>query len=184
MDLPPRVFESLVRLALEEDLGEGDVTSEGVVEAEAGAEGTIVAREEGVLAEAPVAARVFEVLDPAVEVKERAPDGRRLEPGSPILVFRGRARALLSGERTALNFLGLEIPFLGFVPEDPAVAESIGRRRPVPVSHPDAPAAVALSRLAEEVESHLDDLARSEATYAQRLTDCIAQGWGAGKNRV
>ncbi|HET6203307.1 MAG TPA: carboxylating nicotinate-nucleotide diphosphorylase [Planctomycetota bacterium] len=106
MDLPPRVFESLLRLALEEDIGGGDVTTGLAVDSAAEGVATVVARETGVLAGSPLALRVFELLDPSVEAFDRISDGTRLAAGTRILVLRGRARALLSGERTALNFLG------------------------------------------------------------------------------
>ena len=106
MDPFPRASEPLVRLALEEDLGAGDLTTEAVVDPGAQAVATIVGKEAGVLAGGPVAVRVLRALDERIEVLEAAAEGTRFGPGTRLLVLRGRARALLSGERTALNFLG------------------------------------------------------------------------------
>ena len=106
IDLPENAYDPLVSLALEEDLGDGDRTARAVIEEEAEAVGTIVAREAGVLAGIRIARRVFEILDREVRVATLLPDGTRVNPGDKALVLRGRARALLSGERTALNFLG------------------------------------------------------------------------------
>jgi flagellar biosynthesis protein FlhG len=105
-----------------------------------------------------------------------------------LVVNRARSEGQANGVAgkilgVARRFLGLELPFLGFVPEDPAVTESIARRRPVPVSHPDSPAAAALSRLAEEVETLLDARPAPERTYAERLADCLARGLAPGPAR-
>jgi nicotinate-nucleotide pyrophosphorylase (carboxylating) len=106
--LPPEAeVERVLRAALAEDLGEGgDVTSNALVPAEAHAEATLLAEQELVAAGAPLARRVFELLDPEVEELGSAADGCRLAAGGSLLRLRGRARALLAGERTALNLLG------------------------------------------------------------------------------
>ena len=95
-----------VRAALSEDLGErGDLTSEALVPAETLAVGTIHAKESGCLAGIDLAVETFRQLDPDCEVERRIEDGRRFQEGEVVLVARGRARALLAAERTALNFL-------------------------------------------------------------------------------
>ncbi len=95
---------ALVRAALAEDLGSGDVTTEAIVTAGAAARALITQKAEGVIYGLAVAEDVFRELDPDVEVRRCAPEGVWRE-GGEVLELRGLARALLSGERTALNFL-------------------------------------------------------------------------------
>jgi nicotinate-nucleotide pyrophosphorylase (carboxylating) len=98
-------IDSLVGRALAEDLGTGDVTTEATVPAGAQARATITQKEPGVTFGYAAAAAVFRRLDPHVRVKELAPEAEWRGPG-PVLEIEGAARALLSAERTALNFLG------------------------------------------------------------------------------
>ncbi len=95
---------ALVRAALAEDLGSGDVTTEATVDADAGARALITQKEPGVIYGLAVAEEVFRELDPDVEPQRRADEGVWREAGE-VLELRGAARGLLSGERTALNFL-------------------------------------------------------------------------------
>ena len=105
MSLPALLLEDIVRRALVEDLGTGDVTSEAVIPAGLEAEALVVAREPGVLAGLPVAQEVFRQVDPTVAQQTKAQDGQTLQPGDPVLYLRGKARSLLAAERVALNFL-------------------------------------------------------------------------------
>jgi len=101
------VFDAdLVRRALAEDIGRGDITTEATIPAEAVARGRIVAREAGVIAGLPVAELAFRLLDPAVRFEALVADGARVETGATLTRIEGSARALLTAERTALNFLG------------------------------------------------------------------------------
>lgn len=96
----------VVRAALDEDLGSaGDLTGKSVVPERARARAILVAREPLVVAGIPVAVEVFRALDPSVESDVRLEDGARAAAGEAVLVVRGLARALLAGERTALNLL-------------------------------------------------------------------------------
>lgn len=105
--LPRIVIEPLVRAALLEDLGRaGDVTTDSVISPEAQAQVALVAREPGVIAGTECARLAWALLDESIEVTELLPDGSRVQPGTVIGVASGPARGLLSGERTALNFLG------------------------------------------------------------------------------
>jgi nicotinate-nucleotide pyrophosphorylase (carboxylating) len=100
-------YEPIVRHALEEDLGRaGDLTTDGVVEADSQARAAFVARKPGVVAGLDVAAAAFALLDDRVRMTVERPDGAHLEAGDAIAVVDGPARAILTGERTALNFLG------------------------------------------------------------------------------
>ncbi len=104
MLLPPRHnWDWLVERALAEDLGAGDVTSAALIPAELGGAAVIEAREALVVAGLPLAADVFERLGAAFEAAVE--DGARVEPRAVVARVRGSARALLSAERTALNFL-------------------------------------------------------------------------------
>lgn len=103
----PLTYEPLLRLALAEDLGRaGDLTTDATVAPETRASGRIVARRAGSIAGLPMAGRVFALLDPAVEWEALAADGDEVEAGAPLARLAGPARALLAGERTALNLLG------------------------------------------------------------------------------
>lgn len=105
-ELDSRTLDAIVRLAIEEDVGSGDLTTDALVPPTALARARILAKEEGILAGMDAARTTFEVLDSRLEIEERLENGAALRPGTSILVLRGKARALLAGERTALNFLG------------------------------------------------------------------------------
>lgn len=105
--LPDTALDQVISAALEEDLGvAGDVTSSLTVTAEASAKADIVTRKRGALAGLTVAARVFALVDPELEVDVLANDGDVVEPGAAVLRVAGLARGVLTAERTALNFLG------------------------------------------------------------------------------
>ena len=93
-----------VALALAEDVGAGDLTA-ALIPEDARAEATVISRETAVLCGAPWFDAVFRQLDPRVAIDWRAADGDRIEPNQVLCTLRGPARALLTGERTALNFL-------------------------------------------------------------------------------
>ncbi len=96
----------LLRAALAEDVGPGDVTSSLLVPGSARARGRIVAKARGVLAGVDVARRVFEIAcDGGARVVSSAREGEGVGSGAQVLEVEGPARGLLAGERTALNFL-------------------------------------------------------------------------------
>jgi nicotinate-nucleotide pyrophosphorylase (carboxylating) len=96
----------LIAAALREDLQNvGDLTCLALIDADEQAAVYLVARQDGVLAGLPIAERVFQQLDSAVRFDARLSDGARLEPGSVVAEISGPLRSLLTGERTALNFL-------------------------------------------------------------------------------
>lgn len=98
-------LQQIVRLALGEDLGSGDVTTKLVIPKDLNLEGDFVAKASGVVAGLEVACAVFEVLDPGVTFQKILKDGDAVHKGQKIAVVKGTGRALLSGERLALNFL-------------------------------------------------------------------------------
>ncbi|MEM6910185.1 MAG: carboxylating nicotinate-nucleotide diphosphorylase [Verrucomicrobiota bacterium] len=97
--------ERLLDLALAEDLGNGDLTTEAFVPQEARSGCRIVSRGTGVLAGMEVALAVLRRLEPELEIAEKAEDGTSLRPGQIVLAAEGRTAPLLTAERTALNFL-------------------------------------------------------------------------------
>jgi nicotinate-nucleotide pyrophosphorylase (carboxylating) len=99
------VTAELVRAALEEDVGTGDVTTLATVAADARADALITQKAPGAIYGLDVAEAVFAALDPEVRCERLVQEGEWREQGGPVLSISGRARALLTGERTALNFL-------------------------------------------------------------------------------
>ena len=105
--LRPLVYEDLMRRALAEDLGQaGDITTDSIVPASREGAGEIVARVPGRVAGLEVALLAFHLLDPDTTTEVCRPDGADVEASQVLARVRGRARALLTGERTALNLLG------------------------------------------------------------------------------
>ncbi|MEP7016174.1 MAG: carboxylating nicotinate-nucleotide diphosphorylase [Verrucomicrobiota bacterium] len=94
-----------VAIAIEEDIGNGDITSEFFVPVMIQASAQIVAREKAVVAGTKIAAEVFRRIDPAIRIQIVRGDGATIASGKPIIVLNGPARSILKGERVALNFL-------------------------------------------------------------------------------
>ena len=103
--LDPALYREVVRRALAEDLGWGDVTTEATVPAELRAKGVILAKSPCVIAGLDVAAEVFQQLDPGCAFDRRRKDGDRCAPGDIVAEVEGGAAAMITAERTALNFL-------------------------------------------------------------------------------
>jgi nicotinate-nucleotide pyrophosphorylase (carboxylating) len=103
--LPAEVSES-IRRALEEDIGSGDVTTDNIVPAGASLRGRIVAKQTGVVAGIQVAQAVWRELDHRITFTPKITDGASVETRTVVAEVAGPARALLTGERVALNFLG------------------------------------------------------------------------------
>jgi nicotinate-nucleotide pyrophosphorylase (carboxylating) len=105
--LLPLLYEDVVRRALAEDLGRaGDLTTDAIVPADRPATAALVARAAGRVAGLAPALHAFRLLDPACVAEVRLPDGSDAAAGQAIARVSARARALLTGERTALNLLG------------------------------------------------------------------------------
>ena len=105
--LPRLLVTPVVAAALAEDLGRtGDLTTDAIIPADRAATVRLVSREPGVVAGLPLAELAWELLDPSVRMEVHLPDGSRVNPGDAIATIHGPARALLTGERVALNFLG------------------------------------------------------------------------------
>ncbi|MEN9535957.1 MAG: hypothetical protein RLZ22_634 [Verrucomicrobiota bacterium] len=97
--------ETLIELALAEDLGDGDVTSQYFIPADRRARAFVTARRDGVISGIELAARVFEKVDSNLEVEILIEDGSRVSAGALLLRVEGSARSILGAERTALNFV-------------------------------------------------------------------------------
>ncbi|HEY2036074.1 MAG TPA: carboxylating nicotinate-nucleotide diphosphorylase [Steroidobacteraceae bacterium] len=106
MNDTPKDLESQVTTALREDVGSGDVTAE-LVPATQKARGRVITRENAVLCGRPWVEETFRQLDPDIRLSWHAADGERITADSVIFEIAGPARAVLTGERTALNFMQL-----------------------------------------------------------------------------
>jgi nicotinate-nucleotide pyrophosphorylase (carboxylating) len=99
------VVDRIIALALEEDLGSGDLTTEACIDEEARAVAHAVARQPVVVCGGSVFARVFARVDASLEVDRVVADGELVGPGTKLWTVRGKARGILMGERVALNFV-------------------------------------------------------------------------------
>jgi len=104
-DLPAEISRSIIR-ALEEDIGPGDVTTDTIVPADASLRGRIIAKQDGVVAGLEIARQVMLALSQQINFVAEVEDGSKVTRGIVLANLEGSARALLTGERTALNFLG------------------------------------------------------------------------------
>jgi nicotinate-nucleotide pyrophosphorylase (carboxylating) len=105
--LSPLAIDDAVRRALDEDLGRaGDVSSIATIPESARAEAKMVARQDGVIAGLPLAVATLQTLSPDIEIKAHVRDGAAVAAGQSVLTIFGPARAVLTAERTALNFVG------------------------------------------------------------------------------
>ena len=103
--LDPGLYREIVRRALAEDLGWGDVTTEATVAAGLKARGVVLAKSPCVIAGVDVAAEAFRQLDPAVVFTVRKGDGSSCAPGDIVAAVSGSAASMLTAERTALNLM-------------------------------------------------------------------------------
>ena len=95
----------LIEMALKEDLGPGDITTDSLIETHLRGQGVVIAKEPFVIAGLDTARQVFEYLDPESLVTSSYKDGDAVDAGGEVLKVEGQLSALLKGERTALNFL-------------------------------------------------------------------------------
>jgi nicotinate-nucleotide pyrophosphorylase (carboxylating) len=107
LSLPPDLVEQAVAIALAEDLGTaGDITTDAIVPADTHGEAEIVVRQPGVIAGLDLAETTFKALDPDASFVRVVRDGGKVAAGATVARVSGKTRALLTAERTALNFLG------------------------------------------------------------------------------
>jgi len=105
MDIDIRAIRKIIKTALKEDIGNGDVTANSIIPADTTARGIITAKSQGIIAGLDIAMEVFRILDPNSVFVKLVPEGHAVYERQDIAKVEGLARALLSGERTALNFL-------------------------------------------------------------------------------
>jgi nicotinate-nucleotide pyrophosphorylase (carboxylating) len=98
-------IEEIIDLALAEDLGKGDVTTEALIPSDQQGTGFIVAKKEGILAGTEAATQIFHRVDPELKVEILLKDGTRVKPGSKVAKVSGSIASILKAERMALNFL-------------------------------------------------------------------------------
>ncbi|MBU0573088.1 MAG: nicotinate-nucleotide diphosphorylase (carboxylating), partial [Candidatus Margulisbacteria bacterium] len=98
-------MKNLIRMALAEDIGPGDITTELFVPKGQKAKAFIIAKEAGIIAGLPIAMMVYGVLDPKVKFIFKIKDASKVKKGKIIAEISGPARSILTGERLALNFL-------------------------------------------------------------------------------
>jgi nicotinate-nucleotide pyrophosphorylase (carboxylating) len=132
-------LEELIGRALAEDVGEGDATTAATVDPGARARATITQKAPGVISGLAVAEAVFARLDPEARIERLGPEGEWREAGAGVLAVEGSARALLTAERTALNFLGrlsgiatLTAQVVGRVREAGGTAQILDTRKTTP----------------------------------------------------
>lgn len=99
------LIDRIINYALEEDLGPGDITTSAIIDSSLKGKARLVAKEEMVLAGIEVFSRIFSHLDPEIIVESTYDDGDVVPKGKEIGTVKGSMRGILSGERTALNFL-------------------------------------------------------------------------------
>ena len=105
MDWNSRYIADLVRHALDEDIGTGDATTAATIPPRVSARAHVLARQTLVCAGLPIAEKIFRALDPEMRITCPHNDGSFVEPGAEIVRMNGNACAILTGERTTLNFL-------------------------------------------------------------------------------
>ncbi|NTU47875.1 MAG: carboxylating nicotinate-nucleotide diphosphorylase, partial [Syntrophobacteraceae bacterium] len=98
-------LDRLITLELQEDIGHGDITTEATIEVDAAGSAVVFGREPFVLSGSEAFRRVFELLDPRVQVRAHFRDGDAIEADLPVFTLDGPMRPLLTGERTALNLV-------------------------------------------------------------------------------
>jgi nicotinate-nucleotide pyrophosphorylase (carboxylating) len=105
--LSPLAIDEAVQRALDEDLGRaGDITSTATIPEATQAHAVMIARQRGVIAGLPLAVATFKKLSPDIDIRPHLRDGAAVASGGHVLTISGPARAVLAGERTALNFVG------------------------------------------------------------------------------
>jgi nicotinate-nucleotide pyrophosphorylase (carboxylating) len=98
-------IQELIKIALEEDLGTGDITSNLIIPEMKKGQGVIIAKEKGVIAGLEVAKSVFKQVDPKLVFKPFVQDGAEVKKEDTVALIQGKVKSILTAERTALNFL-------------------------------------------------------------------------------
>ncbi|NCB27841.1 MAG: hypothetical protein EOM62_20670, partial [Bacteroidia bacterium] len=128
LGLPWLQVEETIRQALREDMPDGDITTESIVDADALGQVELICKEDGILCGLEVFYRVFYMLDPKVKMISSLRDGVEVLSGQVVAILHGPLGVLLSGERTALNFLQRMTGIATMTREWSALLEGTGTR--------------------------------------------------------
>jgi nicotinate-nucleotide pyrophosphorylase (carboxylating) len=172
--LPWPVVDRVIALALEEDLGSGDVTTEACVPSDRLAVAHAVARAELVACGGPVFGRVFTRLDASLAVEVHALEGARVQAGGRLWTVRGSARSILMGERVALNFVQR---MCGIATRTRAYADAVpeGRATRIADTRKTTPGLRAIERYAVRVgggHNHRDNLGAAVLIKDNHVAAC------------
>jgi nicotinate-nucleotide pyrophosphorylase (carboxylating) len=178
-ELPWVVVDRIVDLALEEDLGSGDLTTEACIDTDARAVAHAVARRPTVTCGGPVFARVFSRIDAALVVEAHVAEGARVAANARLWTVKGRARSILMGERVALNFVQR---LCGVASQTRAYVEAVppGAKACITDTRKTTPGMRALERYAVRVgggRNHRDNLGAAVLIKDNHIAACggIAQ---------
>lgn len=103
--LKEKDIRPIIILALREDIGDGDITTNAIFNGNGESEAVITAKEEGIFCGGDVVKIVYNEIDPTVKVSIIIKDGKEVKKGEPVVIITGRTKSLLIGERTCLNFI-------------------------------------------------------------------------------
>jgi len=173
-ELPLVIVERVVGLALEEDLASGDPTTEACIDPEADAIAHCVARKPLIVCGGSVFARVFARVDPSLTVSARIAEGDPAGAGNTLWTVRGRARAILMGERVALNLVAR---MCGIASQTRAHVDAVppGTKMRVADTRKTTPGLRALERYAVRVgggRNHRDDLGAAVLIKDNHIVAC------------
>ncbi len=174
LDLPVVPLDRIIPPALEDELAAGDLTSEACIDAAATATAHAVARHEMIACGGVVFARVFMRLDPNVVVEAHVDDGVRVAAGTKLWTARGRARAILSAERTALNLVQ-RMCAIATVTRTYVDAVPAGRKTRITDTRKTTPGLRALERYAVRVgggQNHRDNLSSAILIKDNHVAAC------------
>jgi nicotinate-nucleotide diphosphorylase (carboxylating) len=116
-------LDQIIALALQEDIGSGDVATNALIESAITAQADWIAKAEGIVAGLEIALRVFQTISPTIEMERYVEEGKRVVKGECLATFKGNYKSLLLGERTALNFVQR---MSGIATQTRAYVEAIG----------------------------------------------------------
>jgi nicotinate-nucleotide pyrophosphorylase (carboxylating) len=173
-ELPRVATDRIIATALEEDLASGDLTTEACVAPEAQAVAHAVARKPMVACGGPVFARVFAAVDPSLAIEAHVDEGARVGAGTRLWTVRGRARAVLMGERVALNLVQR---MCGVATQARSYADAVPAGSPTRVTdtRKTTPGLRALERYAVRVggaHNHRDDLGAAVLIKDNHVVAC------------
>lgn len=185
-ELPWVVVDRIVALALEEDLGSGDLTTEACIEADARAVAHAVARKSTVACGGPLFARVFDRIDASLVVEAHAAEGARVGENTRLWTVTGRARSILMGERVALNFVQR---LCGVASQTRAYVDAVpsGARARITDTRKTTPCLRAIERYAVRVgggKNHRDNLGAAVLIKDNHIAACGGVGPAIARARA